>query len=1370
MNWTKDQRKVIDTHNCNLLVSAAAGSGKTAVLVERIIQMVFDKDNPVDIDSLLVVTFTKAAAAQMKDKISSAIEKKIDEEPSDTYYLRQLNLLREADILTIDSFCYKVVKEYFHVISIDPKVQVAEEAELAVIKQEILDEVIEDFYKNNDAFIMFSNAFSSDKNDANIEDCIIKLYELSESYPFPGEWLNNAKSNLHVEDDEMLSSMHFMKKYIEEVHICAAEIKEVVLEYLEISQNENGPKHYKEALLADIQMLDDIISANTYGIFHDISICKFATLKRAKKSDVYDVDIAEKIKSGREIYKKKIKALLKIFDTPFDKVLEQYRLSEKMLSAYVDAVIEFSERYMEKKVSLGLVDFSDVEHFALQILCDGTDDDGNPIPSRIGKELSEKYNEILIDEYQDSNFLQENILRCVSKVPYGNNNIFMVGDVKQSIYGFRMARPELFTDKYNTYEPVRDSSIVTDENIGDNSQDDVRDNDNGDDNRNDIRHETHGIRSEVVSKDMGTSKELKIMLHNNFRSRENILDYINYIFYRVMTESVGGIAYTDDEALNAGRVYIENEQDSVELLIGESKDFDFVNDDDTDNTDDNANTVNTDHIGYGNIDVNKTSEDDGETDSDVSGMELEAGIVADRIEELMGRNGEKTQLVVDEVTGELRPVEYRDIVILFRSPKRYQPVFSEILMKRNIPVKLQNENGYFDMVEIRSLITLLKMIDNPFNDVECAALLRGYFGKLDSNELAVVMLMKRYAGEHDYKHINTEYLFSFIESVVKNEEEFRDIFHAVMDDKYIGDIEDKAEIDKELNDKGYYSEEELWNELYCDNLMAKCIKAAGCVEHFQKKKRMCSITELIEAIYYDTDYYYYVEAMPQGKERGRNLTLFMDETKKFERGRTRTLFDFLRFVKRISEKEISLGGDPVVESPDNMVRIMSIHKSKGLEFPVVFVSGIGKKFNIVDTNQSLILHSDYYICAKYINPEKRCGNDTFMRRAVSALMKKEIIEEELRVLYVALTRAKEKLILTGVTPDIVKLVNKLLQAADSENIVLPHSMITSFGSYLEIIVAASMRNPEFYNAMKNVKARYNNSGEIVSARYDVKSFIDNPHVRTDVRVFYYRDLIASQLSRGENMGLQRADNIERLINTNGVIFETLKKNLEWRYIDEALTTQKSKMSVSEIKRLYQKNDDEVADENDRNSFYPERTYKEILPRFIAGDKPMDASLKGTWFHKAMELIDNKKLSETDDVRRELDNLFTSGRLPEKTREFITEDKIYAFINSDLGKRMHKASLADKLYKERKFVVGFPVIEGAPDVVVQGIIDAYFEEDGKLILLDYKTDRIKEGQEDVLVKRYTTQLDYYKRTLEKITGMEVAETYLYSFSLDKEIKM
>lgn len=1290
MNWTPDQKKIIDARNGNLLVSAAAGSGKTAVLVERIIQMVSDKENPIDIDELLVVTFTKAAAAQMKDKIAAAMEKLLSEQPDNEHYLKQLNYINQANILTIDSFCYQVVKEHFHVLGIDPGIRIGEAGEIGVLREEVLEKVIEEFYENNPDFVEFSDAFSADKNDSKIEEYILKIYTVCSSYPRPEEWIQQAKKSLHIEAEEDFVSLPFVKQYFSELHNTAKGIKDKISEALEQARAIDGPLYMEKALLSDIMLVDDMISACTYSQFADLSNRKYANIGRGKKGE-FDEVIADRIKKMRDDYKKQINSLLDAFVLSFDVVLSQFQKQEAMLSALLDVTDVFRERFLQAKLEKSLLEFSDVEHFALQVLCKEYDEAGEPVPSDVGREMSEDFKEILIDEYQDSNYLQEAILKCVSTVYRGKNNIFMVGDVKQSIYSFRMARPDLFMEKYRVYDTEEGAACR------------------------------------------------KLLLKNNFRSRANILETINYIFYQIMGSDLGGIEYAEEEALVPGREFPEIADDSVELLLGESKDFDFLSVSDEEMTSEKEE----------NLDENL---------EDLGKMELEASIVAGRIEKLLGRDGSIPFQVFDDESKTMRNAMLRDIVILFRAPASFQQVFSEVLMSHNIPVKVQNESGYLDTVEIRLVLSLLRVIDNPHNDVETAAVLRSYFGAFDSNELALLALIKRYVQKELGKK-------QYIYSVVKGLAEYCE---PVTGDKakagLIGSI-----LKNELSEH---------KEYIINFLCPKCQKIINLVNHLQQQSSYTSIGQLLTEIYYETGYYYFVEAMPEGGQRIRSLDLFLQETKRFEDEAYKTLFDFLIFVDKLQKKAITLGGDPAPEISSDVVRIMSIHKSKGLEFPIVFLSGTGKNFNLMDTKTPLIIHSDYYIGAKYVDVKKRCGNDTFSRKAFGALMVTESVAEELRILYVGLTRAKEKLIMTGVTPDVPSLIKKYEAVSRRKKDKLSYSIVHTARNYLDLITASFIRNREFHAVMKTVRKRMDKKSEqIISAEYDMHVTLEKPEIHFKAEIYDFRSLAVHHIQSKLEKQMDKGKRMEERKNAPAVRKEKIEEKLSWKYPGELFTLQKSKLSVTEIKRIYE-TDYEPSDVIKQPAALKE-DYTVPVPHFLAGDRPMDAAQKGTWMHKTMELLDNAFIENKEQVCRALENLWKEERLPEETKAFITEDKIYAFVDSPLGRRMREAARRGYLYKEKQFVVGVPAgkIIGEteaddmePPIVVQGIIDAYFREGDTLILLDYKTDHIKEDQQEMLVERYRTQLLYYKDTLEQLTGLTVSETYLYSFALDKEIRM
>lgn len=1337
MKWTLDQQKIIDSRNCNLLVSAAAGSGKTAVLVERIIQMISDKSNPMDIDELLVVTFTKAAAAQMRDKIAAAIEKMLEQDPSNEHYIRQLNYIHKANILTIDSFCYQVVKEHFHVLGIDPGIRVGEAGELGLLREEVLEKVMEEFYEKNPDFVRFSEAFSADKNDAKIEEYISKVYNICSSYPRPSEWIREAKKSLHIESEEEFVSLSFVQQYFEEVHGTARGIKDNILKALDKVRDIDGPLYMEKALLSDVMMVDDLIAAKNYTQFHTVATCKFAGLGRGKKGE-FDEEIAEQVKKSRDGYKKQMNALLDAFKLPFELVLEQFAKQENMLTALLDVTESFRNEFLEAKLERGILEFSDVEHFALQILCKEYDENGEPIPSDIGKEMSEDFKEILIDEYQDSNFLQEAILKCVSTLHQGKYNIFMVGDVKQSIYSFRMARPDLFMEKYHTYDTEAGA---------------------------DCR---------------------KLLLKNNFRSRSNVLETINYMFYQIMGEDLGGIEYTTEEALVPGREFPDGVNDSVELLIGESKGFEFLKASDEAMTAEKEETLD-------------------ENLEDIGKKELEASIVARRILSMLGKDGSKPYQVtdkrIDESTGEeievLRDVQLSDMVILFRAPSSFQQIFSEVLMSYGIPVRVQNESGYLDTTEIQLVLSLLQVLDNPHNDVEVAAVLRSYFGRFNSDELALLALVKRYLTEQTESKLH-------LYQVVKALEAYGREACTELDNGNETSIADDSE-DKKAFEMQESIDSILSNQLVDyraqieQNICKKCMDFVLLIEKLQAKKAYITVSKLVSDIYYETGYYYYVEVMPEGRQRVRNLELLYEECRRFDNGGTRTLFDFLMFVAKIQKKAISLGGDPAPESTDEVVRIMSIHKSKGLEFPVVFVSGIGKNFNLMDTKTPLIIHSDYYVGAKYIDTDRRCGNDTFARKAFASLMTTESIAEELRILYVALTRAKEKLIMTGVTPDITSLIKKYENVASRNEQKLSYAVVHTANNYLDMITMAFMRNATFHEAMCDVRSRLDpKTGEILSGEYELSVAMDEPKIRLEVAVYDFYDLAVRHVQSSLEKQMNREQKLESLVHAPATTKAQIEERMSWGYVNEPYTLQKSKLSVTEIKRMYE-TDYEPSDVVEHPTVRKEE-YVAPMPQFVAGVRPLDAAAKGTWMHKLMELFPNAEAITKEQVQNALNEMWDSGRLPEETRSFITVDKVYTFATSNLGKRMHEAAKQGNLFKEKQFVVGVPakrlmqrsiqtdvsaendntsttdlpmdelqqLSDNNTPIVVQGIIDAYFREGDKLILLDYKTDKVKEGQEDILVKRYKTQLRYYKETLEQLTGLLVAECYIYSFALGKEI--
>lgn len=1272
MKWTSNQANIIRARNCNLLVSAAAGSGKTAVLVERIIQMICDSDSPINIDELLVVTFTKAAATQMKDKIRQAIEQRLLDFPDDKHLQKQIYLLNQANILTIDSFCFRVIKENFHVVGIDPSIRVGETGEIELLKADVLEAVIEEAYENDGNFVMFADAFGGDKNDETIEKYITKIYDVSSSFPRPFEWTKQARKQLEVQSEEEFMQLVFVKDYFAQTGSILKTIREKITAMLELARMPDGPAFMERALLSDVEYVDALISAKNYSMLHDGTEHKFANIGRGK-AGTFDPEIADRIKETRENYKKELKQILKLFALPFDVVLSQIQEQKGMLQAVLCITDKFREKFMEEKRKHNILEFSDVEHLALDILCEGYDEAGNPVPSRIGEEMADGFYEIMIDEYQDSNYLQEAILTCVSTISKGKNNLFMVGDVKQSIYSFRMARPDLFMDKYNSYP----ESLITD--------------------------------------------CQKHLLKNNFRSRANVLQGTNYIFSQIMGKDLGGIEYTEDEALVPSRDYPDYEADYVELLVGESKDFNFAKSEDVPQTM-----------------VAQKDEDLDENLEDIGRQELEATMVAQRIEKLFGKPDGNVYQVYDEKNDRMRDIEYRDIVILFRAPSGFCNIFEEVLSGYGIPVRVQNEKGYLDTVETRQILSLLRTLDNPYNEVELVAALRGYFGRFGEEDLAKLIIEKRKLSEERNIPIP---LYRFLTCISNSDK----------------DIQTFADKEREL--------------------CKKTQKFVAFMDELREKQAFMGVSELVEMIYFQTGYFHYVQAMPQGEGRIRNLDLLLDEIRGMEGGAYCSVFDFLTYIDKILVKEITLGGDPGLESEENAVRIMSIHKSKGLEFPVVFVSGMGKQYNLQDTKVPLIVHSDYYIGAKYVNTRQRRGNDTFMRQCFSALMRTESISEELRILYVALTRAKEKLIMTGVTSDIPALIHKYAPVSRMKKEKLGFPVVNSTNGYLELVIAAFIRNRTFYETVGQIPKRMDaKNQETVDADYEFDLELKQPKFDLAVSFYDFRKLTVYHIQKGYGEEEKRAQTLEAFQNLECNYEKQICKDLQWEYSNLYETRQKTKLSVTEIKRIYEVDYDfskEIIEEKKEDFPYVAPT-----PQFLNQERKLTAAQRGTLIHKVMELFDFAGIETKEDIKVWMESIDKKEILDGKIQDNLTIDKIYQLLQSGLGKRMKQAARNGKLYKEKQFVIGIPSnrLEGSkeqPDtqkIVVQGIIDAYFEEDDGIVLLDYKTDKITPQKETELKERYQTQLRLYKDTLEQLLEKPVKETYIYSFAIGKEIHM
>ncbi len=1291
IEWSKEQKKVIDQRNANLLVAAAAGSGKTAVLVERIIQMVLDNNKHVDIDRLLVVTFTKAAAAEMKNRVSEALEEALDKRPSDTRLARQLTLVNTAQIMTIDSFCQNIIKNYFHVIDLDPEFRVADADEIKIIKNDVVKKILEEQYheyitSKNDQFIKFTEAFSTGKNDKDIEQIILNLYEKSQTNIIPEEWL---KDILKIYDEGELCNIEnsiWLKEIMKKSGESIDGILKIAEKALNICLEKDGPDAYRPAIESDIMQLKRIKESKTYDEFYR-NINSYSPLKlgRVSAKDGVDEDKKNQVKNYRDTNIKKEIANLcsKYFIGDINEEKKKMNEMGSYIAEMVRVTLEFTKRFTEKKRKEGLIDFNDMEHLALDILT--VKDGGRLVPSRVAQELREYYQEVMIDEYQDSNFVQDTILSSITDIDNGPY-MFMVGDVKQSIYSFRQAKPQLFIEKYNRY-----------------------------------------------SKDEG--KEIRIDLHKNFRSRANVLENVNYIFERIMRKSFGGIDYDEDAALVPGADYTIN---SVDKIL-EPQDIHIENVDNVDKSE----------IILINADI---ADDDDEESAEASLGVLEATAIGEEILKMMDNNSDF--VVVEKKT--CRRVRYSDIVILHRSPESVNEAYYETLTDMGIPVYTDSKKGYFKTIEVQTVLNYLRIIDNPRQDIPLAAVMRSWAGEFSNNELAEVGICE--AGINYYDKIK--------EYIEKN-------------------------INGTLTQKLYGFLEEL--------------------EELRRKSKSESVYDLLNDIYYNKGYYDIVSVMPAGERRKSNLDILRQKALVFSEEGNKSIFSFVYYIENLNNSKVDYGEANINSENTNAVRIMSIHKSKGLEFPVVFLGGMCKQFNLKDSNATTLFDADYGIGSKYIDLDLRIKQDTIFRRFISDHIKESSVCEEQRLLYVALTRAKEKLYIVGA---IKKLSNHLKNSiADME---IGFSSVGKAKCYFDWIIPVVMERSIIKNAINEY--RENEMPQSVQDELlklsiknrSIVSMITDKLSDQDIETAELSisgDVNADNEAEGKSDAKSDAKSEENVqisldkypeeVNINDMAAEGYKNEAK-RLIDKLIRQSQytypftpgvihpEKISVSDIKRMH---NEEIAALSDEVIVYSENESKDVknvpdesvaqdsLPAFMRNtsvESSIPANVRGTLYHKAFEKIPFDKENVDFDVYKKwlVDNNFMNSR----ENEEIDAKLLQKLYDSELGQRMRKACMAGKLYREQPFMISFKTADIFKDsendegqTIVQGVIDVFFEEDGKIILVDYKTDKVKEGDEHILAERYGIQFDYYSMALERLTGKKVTERYIYSVALSKAIK-
>lgn len=1284
MKWTKEQYYAITEKNCNLLVAAAAGAGKTAVLVERIIQKIIDEKNPIDIDALLVVTFTNAAATEMRERIGNAISKAIEENKASRNVLRQLALLSKASITTIHSFCLEVIRNNFQSIDIDPKFRILDETEATLLKTETLNELFEEIYeedeeKNQDFFELLES-FGSNRDDQRIQDMVLTVYSFVQSYPWPQQWLNKQLESYMLAEDSDFAYTLWGKILLETIKLRLEGLQVIMEKACGKLQFAMGLEKYLPVFIDDADKLRTLINKfsialdnknkfsreqveteyNEMSIYsrwdeiHNfISSIEFSTLPRSSKDA--DKEIQEEVKKIRDELKEYIKSLKEeAFMLRTAEIIADLKVMHPILKCLTRLILDFSNKYANKKNQRASVDFNDLEHLCLKILSE-VDEEGNIHPTKVADFYKEKYSEILVDEYQDSNLVQEIIINMISREAMNTPNVFMVGDVKQSIYRFRQAKPELFLEKYNSYSNTENSLYK------------------------------------------------KILLFKNFRSRKEVIDGVNFVFKQIMSESVGELDYSDIEKLNPGASYPENCDESrkiggeVELHLIETVDL---------NKEDTSEPSDTQSNGE-ESDIEENLDEDEMLDN----LQQEARMVANRIIELLQQDesGKKFS-VLDKKTNEYRDLQFKDIVILLRTTKNWTDIFTEELSKSGIPTYSDTGSGFFKTPEVQVVLSLLQIIDNPYQDIPLLSVLRSPIGNFSTDDLAELRLADRKASLYEALNI-------------------------------------LALQERKTGDQGHAANTDGSSE-----------KAKRFLENLAQWRDMSlymSTHKLIWRLYDDTAYFSIVGAMQDGEKKQANLRVLFERALQFESTSYKGLFNFISFIDKLKTNKGDLGSAKILGENDNVVRLMSIHKSKGLEFPVVFLCGCGKKFNFQDMYKGILLHQELGFGPDYVDYKKRIKYPSVPKLAIAQKLKIETLSEEMRILYVGMTRAREKLILTGAVKNLERAANKWLSVSISKTGKFPAHDMLKAQNYLDWICPSAMR--------------HNNSDKLREAAGIGKEFgeyrIDDESLWG---VFLYNKSHVAVPNIVEQENSKKTDAIEWLKSNNTDIScrEELVRRLDWKYKYHNFANIPSKISVTEIKRFFNiNNEGEDAPINKASGIKK--------PLFLQEKKGLSSAEKGTIMHFVMQHLDfyNK------DIESQINSMVIKELITNKQAESINVPQIKDFILSPICQRMLSSG---KFYREVPFNIELPFEELYPkadievytedNILLQGVIDCYFEENNKIILIDYKTDYIKNREFESIKKRYNIQISYYSKALELLTGLPVSERYIYLFSMGELVEM
>ncbi len=1266
MKFTEDQQRVIDLRNCNILVSAAAGSGKTAVLVERIVELVSgsgcDSARAVDIDRLLIVTFTNAAAAQMRERITKALSDRVEAEPDNEHIKKQLMLIHNAKIMTIHSFCLYLIKNHFNDIGLDPDFRTADEGEIRLLKQEVLSELLEEqFALGRKEFTDCVEYFAYDGREKRLEELIERLYTFSGSYPFPEKWLRQHRMDYHVETFEELVKTEWFAGMMQEISALLQECKEQEKAALKVCEEPDGPYFYAVALEQDQELIagleqelasvvqtasepeqsvtpaemDSSVAKDAFEALaarvQGISYARMA----AKKDDSVSAEKRELVKAMRE----RVKSLLgtlseKYFASGPKQWLAECRQADAALCELVDLALLFGERLTEKKREKNLLDFEDMEHLALQILLK-EEENGQMVPSDTALEYREQFVEILIDEYQDSNLVQEFLLQSISGEDDGRFNRFMVGDVKQSIYKFRLARPELFLEKFATYQK-EDGNCV------------------------------------------------RVDLKQNFRSRHEVTDCVNDLFLQLMHRELGGVEYDADAALYPAAQFPEADGEAADTrekdvaLGGEEKQGSAV----PVSTACEASIARSPY--EPELCIAAISGEKGEDPK-----ELEAKMIAGKIREIVGKLP-----VRDSESGQLRPARYQDIVILLRTTSGWDETFKKILEENAIPVFVTSKTGYFAATEVQTVLNFLRVLNNPLQEIPLFGVLKSVLFGFSDAQLATLRALDETGKRCLYDCVKLA----------------------------------AGEGESGEGSVGYGSGSNGADA----SLREKCCSFLSFLNRYREYAVYLPIHKLMEQFLEETGYLYTVSALPGGVQRRINVEMLLTRAESFEKTSYSGLFHFIRYMEQLEKYDIDYGETGASDENADVVRIMSIHKSKGLEFPVCFVSGLSKRFNRQDSAAPVLMDMDLGLAIDWVDPTARIRHTTLKKNVLARKLNADSMGEELRVLYVALTRAEEKLILTGTCKE-----DKLPQEDAAQ------------GAY-------------GYSALRLQEA---------SSYYDLV-LPAWQSVGRRLQICTQEELLQAELVRASLGYNSRQKLFEEAGKEPEAAELALCERLQKPYAHENLAGLFVKTTVSELKKEGMQ--EEAAE---GLTLFPEEEVVPYLPQFVREqEETVSGTTRGSAYHRLLEIFpfERQETWTAAKIRTVIEECKADRRLSEEYAAAINVYKIRAFLQTPLAARMAKAAKSNRLHREQPFVLGLSANRLNTDfpedetVLIQGIIDVYLEEEDGIVLADYKTDLVKDPKE--LILRYRVQLDYYEEALVRLTGKCVKEKLIYSFGLEQEITL